>query len=218
MIYVVATLTVKPETRAEFIAGAKPVAASRKPARRPAILPTTCMKVSRSDQDGVRRAMGKRRGAGSAPGHRTHEGLRPHRREMHVLRRQKSRSLRPRRSTSVNQEKNRKGTSMIYVVATFSVKPEKSRDAFIKGAKECIAVTRKEKGCYRLSSRHTSINDPRTSSWWSRAGRPSEDLNAHGRAPHIKNLARIFRAAEAIADRDRGDQRRQGREAVSIFS
>ena len=35
---------------------------------------------------------------------------------------------------------------MIYVVATSQVKPE-SRDAFIKGAKECIAATRKEKGC-----------------------------------------------------------------------
>ena len=35
---------------------------------------------------------------------------------------------------------------MIYVIATNEVKPE-SRDAFIKGAKECIAETRKEKGC-----------------------------------------------------------------------
>ena len=34
---------------------------------------------------------------------------------------------------------------MIYVVATSQVKPE-SRDAFIKGAKECIEATGKEKG------------------------------------------------------------------------
>jgi quinol monooxygenase YgiN len=34
---------------------------------------------------------------------------------------------------------------MIYVVATSQVKPE-ARDAFITGAKECIAATRKEKG------------------------------------------------------------------------
>jgi quinol monooxygenase YgiN len=35
---------------------------------------------------------------------------------------------------------------MIYVIATSQVKPE-LRDAFIKGAKECIATTRQEKGC-----------------------------------------------------------------------
>ena len=46
---------------------------------------------------------------------------------------------------------------MIYVVATTQVKPEQ-RDAFIKGARECIAETRKEKGCLAYES-HTSIND-----------------------------------------------------------
>ena len=35
---------------------------------------------------------------------------------------------------------------MIHVVATTQVKPQ-SRDALIKGAGECIAATRKEKGC-----------------------------------------------------------------------
>ena len=45
---------------------------------------------------------------------------------------------------------------MIYVVATSQVKPE-LRDAFIKGAKECIEATRKEKGCVSYDS-HTSIN------------------------------------------------------------
>ena len=72
---------------------------------------------------------------------------------------------------------------MIYVVATSQVKPE-LRDAFIKGAKECIAVTRAEKGCIAYES-HTSINDPNlfvvVERWETR-----EDLNAHGRAPHMK--------------------------------
>jgi quinol monooxygenase YgiN len=72
---------------------------------------------------------------------------------------------------------------MIYVVATSQVKPE-LRDAFIQGAKECIAATRKEKGCISYES-HTSINDPNlfvvVERWETR-----EDLNAHGRAPHMK--------------------------------
>jgi quinol monooxygenase YgiN len=40
-----------------------------------------------------------------------------------------------------DQEQEREHKSMIYVVATTQVKPE-SRDAFIKGARECIATTR----------------------------------------------------------------------------
>jgi quinol monooxygenase YgiN len=72
---------------------------------------------------------------------------------------------------------------MIYVVATSHVKPE-SRDAFIKGAKACIAETQKEKGCIAYES-HTSINDPNlfvvVERWETR-----EDLNAHGKAPHMK--------------------------------
>ena len=68
---------------------------------------------------------------------------------------------------------------MIYVVATSQVKPE-LRDAFIKGAKECIAATRQI-----AYESHTSINDPNlfvvVERWASR-----EDLNAHGRAPHMK--------------------------------
>jgi quinol monooxygenase YgiN len=72
---------------------------------------------------------------------------------------------------------------MIYVIATSQVKPE-SREAFIKGAKECIAATRQEKGCISYES-HTGINDPNlfvvVERWESR-----EDLNAHGRAPHMK--------------------------------
>ncbi len=72
---------------------------------------------------------------------------------------------------------------MIYVVATSQVKPDQ-RDAFIKGARECIAATRQEKGCIAYES-HTSINDPNlfvvVERWETR-----EDLNAHSRAPHMK--------------------------------
>jgi quinol monooxygenase YgiN len=72
---------------------------------------------------------------------------------------------------------------MIYVVATTQVKPD-LRDAFIKGHKECIAETLKEKGCISYEG-HTSIHDPNTyvvvERWETR-----EALTAHGRAPHIK--------------------------------
>jgi quinol monooxygenase YgiN len=72
---------------------------------------------------------------------------------------------------------------MIYVVATTQVKPDQ-RDAFIKGHKACIAETLKEKGCISYEG-HTSIHDPNTyvvvERWETR-----EDLNAHGRAPHMK--------------------------------
>ena len=72
---------------------------------------------------------------------------------------------------------------MIYVVATSHVKPE-SREAYIAGAKECIAATQKEKGCITYDS-HSSINDPNTfvvvERWESR-----EDLNAHGKSAHMK--------------------------------
>ncbi len=72
---------------------------------------------------------------------------------------------------------------MIYVVATSQVKPE-CRDAFIKGAKECIAATRQEKGCLSYEN-HSSIHDPNlfvvVERWETR-----DDLNAHGKAPHMK--------------------------------
>lgn len=72
---------------------------------------------------------------------------------------------------------------MIYVVATTKVKPE-GREAFIAGAKTCIAETHKEKGCisYEL---HSSVNDPNTlvfvERWETR-----DDLTAHSRASHLK--------------------------------
>ena len=72
---------------------------------------------------------------------------------------------------------------MIYVVATTQVKPD-SRDAFIAGHRKCIAETLKEKGCIAYAG-HTTIDDPNTyvvvERWESR-----DDLNAHGRAPHMK--------------------------------
>ena len=72
---------------------------------------------------------------------------------------------------------------MIYVIATSQVKPE-SRDAFIKGAKECIAATRQEKGCISYES-HAGINDPNlfvvVERWETR-----EDLNAH--APRVMGV------------------------------
>jgi quinol monooxygenase YgiN len=72
---------------------------------------------------------------------------------------------------------------VIYVVATTQMKPE-SREAFIKGHKECIAETLKEKGCVSYEG-HVSVNDPNkyvvVERWETR-----EDLNAHARAPHIK--------------------------------
>jgi quinol monooxygenase YgiN len=72
---------------------------------------------------------------------------------------------------------------MIYVVATTHVKPE-SREAYMAGAKACIAATQQEKGCIYYDS-HSSINDPDTfvvvERWESR-----EDLNAHGRSAHMK--------------------------------
>ncbi|MGE5157835.1 MAG: putative quinol monooxygenase [Gemmatimonas sp.] len=72
---------------------------------------------------------------------------------------------------------------MIYVIATTLMKPE-SRDAFIKGHKECIAETLKEKGCISYDG-HVSVNDPNlyvvVERWASR-----EELNAHARSAHIK--------------------------------
>ena len=72
---------------------------------------------------------------------------------------------------------------MIYVIATTRVKPE-CRDDFIRGHKACIAETHKEKGCIAYEG-HTSIHDPNLyvviERWETR-----DDLNAHGRAPHIK--------------------------------
>ena len=72
---------------------------------------------------------------------------------------------------------------MIYVIATTQVKPE-GRDAYLAGAKDCVAATRQEQGCISYEN-HASIHDPNlfvvVERWASR-----EDLNAHGRSPHMK--------------------------------
>ncbi len=89
---------------------------------------------------------------------------------------------------------------MIYVIATTQVKPE-GRGAFIKGHKECIAETRKEKGCVSYEG-HTSIHDPNlyvvVERWETR-----DDLNAHGKAPHMKvwrEYAAPHRAAPTVIE------------------
>ena len=72
---------------------------------------------------------------------------------------------------------------MIYVVTTTQVKPE-SREAYVKGAKQCVAETRKEKGCIAHEA-HISIIDPDrvvfVERWETR-----EDLDAHASTPHLK--------------------------------
>src|SRR2546429_7628093 len=72
---------------------------------------------------------------------------------------------------------------MIYVIATTPMKPE-NKDDFIKGHKACIAETLKEKGCISYEG-HVSVNNPNlyvvVERWETR-----DDLNAHGRAPHMK--------------------------------
>ncbi|WP_080324586.1 putative quinol monooxygenase [Burkholderia cenocepacia] len=47
---------------------------------------------------------------------------------------------------------------MIYVIATTPMKPE-NKDDFIRGHKECIAETHKEKGCLTYEG-HVRVNDP----------------------------------------------------------
>ncbi len=72
---------------------------------------------------------------------------------------------------------------MIYVIATTPMKQEK-KDDFIKGHKACTDETRKEKGCISYDG-NVSVNDPNlyvvVERWETR-----EDLNAHGKAPHMK--------------------------------
>ena len=64
----------------------------------------------------------------------------------------------------------------------------------LRAPKEYIRATRKEKGCLAYQS-HTSINDPNlyvvVEHWETR-----EDLNTHGKAPHMKVWREISSAAE----------------------
>ncbi|MBV9560681.1 MAG: antibiotic biosynthesis monooxygenase [Bradyrhizobium sp.] len=89
---------------------------------------------------------------------------------------------------------------MIYVIATTPMKPE-GREAFIKGHKDCIAETLKEKGCVAYEG-HVSVNDPNlyvvVERWETR-----EDLNAHSRSPHIKvwrELSSSLKAAPTVIE------------------
>ena len=72
---------------------------------------------------------------------------------------------------------------MIYVVATTDVKPE-HREAYIAGAGNCVAETRKEKGCISYDC-HSSVTAPNcfvfVERWETQAA-----LDAHGQAPHLK--------------------------------
>ena len=89
---------------------------------------------------------------------------------------------------------------MIYVVATTEVKPE-HRDAYIKGARECAAETRKEAGCIHYDL-HASVSNPNqfvfVERWEAR-----ENLDAHGRAPHMKvwrELSAPFKASPTVIE------------------
>jgi quinol monooxygenase YgiN len=89
---------------------------------------------------------------------------------------------------------------MIYVLATTEVKPE-HRDAYIKGAKDCVAATQKETGCISYDS-HASVNNPNlfvvVERWETR-----EHLDAHGRAPHMKvwrELSAPFKASPTVIE------------------
>lgn len=72
---------------------------------------------------------------------------------------------------------------MIYVVATAEVKPDK-RDAFMEGARACIAETLKEQGCLRYDC-NASVSEPTrfvfVEQWESR-----DALMAHARSAHLK--------------------------------
>lgn len=83
---------------------------------------------------------------------------------------------------------------MIYVVATTKVKPE-HRDAYVAGARACIAETLKENGCisYEL---HASISDPDTFVFVER-WRGRDELNAHARSPHVKTWRAVSAPCKA---------------------
>src|SRR5262245_24576899 len=72
---------------------------------------------------------------------------------------------------------------MIYVIATTSMKPE-NKDECMIAHKTSTVETLKEKGSLYYDG-HVSVNNPNlyvvVERWETR-----EDLNAHGRAPHMK--------------------------------
>ncbi len=89
---------------------------------------------------------------------------------------------------------------MIYVVATTKLKPE-HQDAYVAGARDCIAATRKEAGCIFYDG-HLSVSDPNqfvfVERWENR-----EALNAHGRSDHMKvwrKLSADFKASPTVIE------------------
>ena len=181
MIYVVATLMIKPETHAEFIAAA-----------------TACIKETRKEPGNIAYDLHEsvtdhskmvfveqwENAEALVPhrGRRAHEDLWPRRREM-PRRAAEDRSHHARESRRPLIKKQTGEKSMIYVIATTPMKPE-NKDDFIKGHKACIAETLKEKGCISYEG-HVSVNNPNlyvvVERWETR-----DDLNAHGKAPHMK--------------------------------
>src|SRR4051812_22783177 len=99
--------------------------------------------------------MGECRGDAAAWQGRAHAHVWPGRGEMHDGAAE-DRSHHSGKGRSPLIKKSKGDQFMIYVVATSHVKPE-CRDAFIKGARDCIATTRQEKGCISYEN-HTSIN------------------------------------------------------------
>src|SRR6185312_4502092 len=119
---------------------------------------------------------------GAASRGRAYEDFRPGRGEMHDGAAQDRGDHAEERRSPLN-DNNRDKEFMIYVIATTEVKPE-SRDAYIAGHKKCIAETLKEKGCIAYEG-HISTQNPNkyvvVERWETR-----DDINAHGRAPHMK--------------------------------
>ena len=180
MIYVVATLTIKPETRADFIAAATP--ASRKPARSRATSPMTCTKASPILQDGVRRAVGECRGAGAAS---CAEHMKTFGRVAVkcMCGAAEDRVITPRRSTPLS--KKRQGRNIHDLCHRHHDNKTGKAGRLHQGRARNVSTRRcNEKGCIAYEN-HISINDPNlfvvVERWESR-----EDLNAHGKAPHMK--------------------------------
>ena len=181
MIYVVATLTVKPETRAEFIAAA-----------------TACIKETRKEPGNIAYDLHESvtdptkmvfveqwENAEALVPHRTAEHMKTFGRVVVkcIERAAEDRDHHARQRRPCVETRRTREKTMIYVVATTQVKPDQ-RDSFIAGHKKCIAETLKEKGCIAYEG-HTAIHDPNTyvvvERWETR-----DDLNAHGKAPHMK--------------------------------
>jgi quinol monooxygenase YgiN len=89
-----------------------------------------------------------------------------------------------------NHNKKPGRDSVIYVVATLTIKPE-TRAELIAAAKTVIGITRKEKGCI-LYDLHESMTDPArfvfVEQW-----ETMEDLMAHGGNEHMKPWRKVVK-------------------------